>query len=122
MAKSDALRNISVALMRDNSPYTYYGGKEFQLSTQWKKYSFSLKPSENNSGYGRLTFQFSTNGNYWFDDIKLTNSGTSGLIGGENLENRNIIRIDYSDCGSFTDQRVMDISQFYIGLQDNFFY
>ena len=121
MAKSDAVRNISAALMRDNDPYTYYGGKEIQLSTQWNVYNFSVKPTENNSGYGRLTFQFSTNGNYWLDDVKLTNSGTNGLLAGEFLESRNIKRIDFSDCGSFTDQRVKDISQFYIDLQDSFF-
>ncbi len=121
MAKSDTVKTVIVALMRENDPYTYYGGKEFQLSTQWTKYSLSVKPTENNSGFGRLTFEFGVNGNYWFDDVSLTSSGTSGLLTGESLENRNVKRIDYSDCGSFTDQRVKDISQFYISLQDSFY-
>jgi len=121
MAKSDSLRTISAVLMRENGPYTYYGGQDFQLTTQWKLYTFSVRPTENNSGYGRLSFEFSNNGNYWFDDVKLATSGTSGLLTGETLESRNIKRIDFSTCGSFTDQRVKDISQFYIGLQDSFY-
>jgi len=121
MAKSDSVRNISVALMRDNDPYTYYGGKDIQLSVQWNKYSIFVNPTENNSGYGRLTFEFASKGNYWLDDIKLTNSGTEGLLAGESLESRNIKRIDFSDCISYTDQRVKDIAQFYTALQDSFF-
>jgi hypothetical protein len=121
MAKSDSLRTISAVLMRDNDPYTYYGGQDFQLTTQWKLYTFSVKPTENNSGYGRLSFEISKNGIYWFDDVKLTTTGTSGLLAGESLESRNVKRIDFSSCGSFTDQRVKDISQFYIDLQDSFY-
>ncbi|MBU2584252.1 MAG: carbohydrate binding domain-containing protein [Bacteroidetes bacterium] len=121
-ARADSSKQIQVNVMRDNSPYTYYTGKSFLLSTNWRTYSFSFKASETNVGQVRLAFQFENNkGNFWFDEITMARSGVKGLLSGESLEAKNVKRIDFSECAEFSDNRVIDISDFYIKLQNDFF-
>jgi len=120
-ARADADKSISVSMMQDDSPYTNYGGKDFDITTDWKIYSFSFKASET-INTGRLSFSFNNNiGAYWFDNIKLGITGKTGLIAGESIESRNIKRIDYTECVTYTDARIADISSFYIKLQDDFY-
>ncbi len=120
-ARSDVNKKIDVAVMRDNSPYTYYSGAQFSLTPEWKEYSFSFKANETNNGQTRLSFEFAQTGNFWFDNISLVRAGQKGLLAGESLENKNIKRIDFKDCVAFSDERVKDISEFYITLQNNFY-
>jgi hypothetical protein len=120
-ARSDGDKTISISVMRDDSPYTYYAGREFNLASEWKTYTFSFKASESITT-GRLSFQFNnTLGSFWFDEIKLGFAGNTGLIAGESIENNTVRRIDYSDAVKFTDARIKDMSEFYIKLQDDFF-
>ena len=120
-ARSDGNKTITVTVMRDDSPYTYYSGRDFNLTSQWKTFTFSFKASETIIT-GRLSFSFNnTLGNYWFDEIKLGIAGNAGLMTGESIENGTVRRIDYSDAVRFTNARVKDMSAFYIKLQDDFF-
>jgi hypothetical protein len=120
-ARGDRNATITVSVMRDTNPYTYYSGTSFELTPAWAVYSFTFRAPENNSGYGRLTFQFTQTGNYWFDEIKLGSPVIEGLLAGESLENNNIKRIGFSDCLQYSDNRVKDMSDFYISLQKNYF-
>lgn len=120
-ARSDLARKINVTVSNQNSPYTYYGGKEFNLTPNWKVFSFTVKASEAAIAATKLAFQFKENGIYWFDDIKLTKAPTQGLIDGESLENRNIVRNNYVDLIGFTDNRIKDISDFYYSLESKFY-
>ncbi|MDP4175317.1 MAG: carbohydrate binding domain-containing protein [Bacteroidota bacterium] len=121
-AKSDSERTISVTVMRNNSPYTGYGAKEFKLTTQWKVYSLVVKSTEDNYSQSRLSFMLgSKKGLYYFDDIKLSPTVAKGLLNDETLENKTVKRIDYADAYAYTDQRVKDISEFYIKLHDDFY-
>lgn len=121
-ARTDTPKSVGVVLMRDNSPWTYYTGKNFSLTTQWQVFSFSFKPTEDNIGEGRLSFQLDNQtGNFWFDSISITRSAVQGLLPGEALENGTVKRIDYAGCSAYTDNRIKDMSDFYITLQTNFF-
>ncbi len=119
-ARSDANKTINVVMMRDNSPYNVYHSQQFQLTTGWNTFEFSFIPTENNLGFTRIAFQFSQTGNYWFDNVTLTNATITGLENGENLENKSVKRTDYFNSYTYSDQRVKDISEFYISLQNNF--
>ena len=121
-ARSDASNNISVSLMNENSPWTWYGGTNIKLSTNWKVFSFTVKAPETNLGHTRLSFSLGKNfGIFWFDEISVTKAGIHGLLADETIETKNIRRIDYSDCFGYSDQRVKDISEFYIKLQSEYF-
>lgn len=119
-ARSDADKIINVVMMRENSPYNVYFAQNYSLTTGWNSFEFSFSPGENNTGFTRISFQFAETGKYWFDDISLTTSSVAGLEDGENLEARTVKRTGYNRCLVYTDQRVKDISEFYINLQDKF--
>lgn len=121
-ARADSACTISATVMRDNDPYNGYGNQSFKITSQWQVYSFTIKPSEDNSGKTRLSFSFGNRkGNYWFDNIKITSTGLKGLLANETIEAGNIKRLDYGECISYTPARVKDISAFYIKLQDDYF-
>ena len=120
--RSDAAKNISVSLMNENSPWTWYGGMTAALTTNWKIFSFNVKAPETNIGHTRLSFSIGkSTGMYWFDSVSVTRAGVKGLMNGETIEAQNIRRIDYSECAGFTDQRVKDMSEFYLKLESDYF-
>lgn len=121
-AKSDAVRQINVSTMNDVSPWNGYGGKNYSLSTNWNIYTFSFKASETNNGRARITFQLAKEkGIYWIDEVSVAKASLNGLLADETIDSKNIRRIDYSDCVSYSDQRVKDMSEFYIKLQQDFY-
>ncbi len=121
-AKSDTQREISVNIMNDMSPWNSYGWYSIKLNTDWQVFSFSIKAPENNIGHTRLSFSLGKEtGSFWFDKISFTKSGTIGLEQNESLELKNISMIDYSKCVQYTNQRVKDMSEFYISLERNYF-
>ena len=119
--RADSNRTLTFVVTRDNDPYTYYKGIDVHLTTEWKTFSFSFVPPEDNIGYTRIAFQIPAKGTYWFDNVSMIQVGVDGLLVGESLENNSVKRINFSDCGKFSDNRVKDISAFYIKLQDDFF-
>jgi hypothetical protein len=120
-ARSDSFRSISVSLMKDVNPWTWYGGATISLTPQWKSYSFSVRAPESTDS-ARLSFTVGGQvGIYWFDDLSMTVAGADGLIADESFETSSVRRIDYASCPQFTDQRVRDMSSFYIKLEDDYF-
>ncbi|MEG8946372.1 T9SS type A sorting domain-containing protein [Rosettibacter firmus] len=121
-ARSDSLREINVSIMNDNSPWNSYGWYSINLNTNWQTFSFSIKAPENNAGHTRLSFSLGKEtGTFWFDEISFTKAGVIGLEENESLELKNIARIDYAKCVQYSDQRVKDMSEFYITLERNYF-
>ncbi len=121
-ARTDAPKQISVSIMNDNSPWNWYGGIAINLTTNWKVFSFNIKAIETNIGHTRLTFNLGKyTGNFWFDNVSVTSAGVNGLNKDESIELRNVKRLDYTDCVSYSNQRVKDISEFYIKLQRDYF-
>ncbi|MFA5803964.1 MAG: carbohydrate binding domain-containing protein [Melioribacteraceae bacterium] len=121
-ARADAPKQISVSMMNDYSPWNWYGGIVINLTTSWKVFSFNIKALKTNIGHTRLTFNPGKyTGAFWFDNVSVTSAGVSGLNKDESIELQNIRRIDYTDCVSYSDQRVKDISEFYIKLQRDYF-
>lgn len=121
-AKSEASHQINVSVMNDVSPWNGYGGKNFTITNQWNVYTFSFKANENNNGHARITFQLGKEkATYWIDEVSVTKASVKGLLDDENLALKNVRRIDYADCVGYSDERVKDMSEFYITLQQNYF-
>jgi hypothetical protein len=121
-ARADAAKDILLVASRDNAPYTYYDSKSIPLSTAWQEYSFTFTAPEDNDANFRLGFQFNgQEGSYWFDQLSMTEADIAGLLPGEALAQGNIRRLDYSERGSFTPQRVADMAEFYMALQSEYF-
>jgi hypothetical protein len=120
-AKSDNSRSVNAGLLREvGGKQTGYGGTTVLLTQEWKTYSFSIRSSESADGV-RLYFVVGGQaGTYWFDDISI-NTGVAGLLSDESLETPFVRRIDYTECTFFTEQRVKDMSSFYIKLQDDYY-
>ena len=121
-ARSDSTRTISVALMRDISPWNWYGGVTIRLTPDWKTFSLNVRAPESLANAVRLSFTVGgQTGSYWFDDIAMTSVGVKGLLVDESFETRLIRRIDYGECAGFTPARVSDMSSFYIMLEEAYY-
>jgi hypothetical protein len=120
--RADSPKEINVSLMNDQSPWNWYGGKSFTVGTNWDVFTFSVKASENNAGHARLSFALGkSTGSFWIDEVSVAYASVVGLKENEQIENRNIARLDYADCPGYSPQRVRDMSEFYIEVQRNYF-
>jgi hypothetical protein len=120
--RSDANRSVSVTVMKDSSPWTGYTSASFLLKPEWQVFEFSFRAVETCSGDTRLSFNLGeAEGDFWFDDIHLTTAAVRGLLSGESLEQGTVKRIAFSECVKFTDNRVRDISAFYLKIMDDYF-
>jgi hypothetical protein len=71
-AKSSQNRQIYPSIMRNDAPYTWYGGGVCNLTNEWQNYQFTVTPNENIDGFGRVSFSLGAQlGTVWFDDISL---------------------------------------------------
>ncbi len=121
-ARAHDTRSISVTVMRDNSPWTTYGGGNFQLTAQWQRFSFTFRAPETCLSQSRLSFGLGAEtGTYWFDVISVQPASIHGLLAAESLEAGTVGRNDYNRCVAFSDARVADLSAFYVKVQDDFF-
>ncbi len=122
VARADANREVGLAIQKNSSPWTYYAGKNFTLSTEWQEYQFAFRAPETCVGDTRLSFNLGVStGSYWFDNVSFGNNIIIGLTASESLEDQSVRRTGYNECLQFSNQRVRDISQFYIELQNRFF-
>jgi Carbohydrate binding domain/Secretion system C-terminal sorting domain len=120
-AKSSQNRQIYPSIMRNDAPYTWYGGGVANLTASWQTFQFSVTPSENIDGFGRLSFSLGAQlGTVWFDDISLGEPQPIALSPNESLSNKNITRTDYAERNGFAKQRIADLAEFYTGLQKDF--
>ena len=115
-------RTIYVAVMKETDPWTTYSGQSFILTTQWQFCEFTFKASETRTNDVRLSFNLGgATGSYWFDDIHFTAAIIKGLEEDENLEQHTVKRTDYSACTGYSNQRVADMSAFYMQIQNGYF-
>lgn len=121
-AKSDVPSSISVSIIKNEDPWTWYGGSSFLINSQWQKYSFSFKSIESNNKLTRLSFILGDQiGTYWFDNVSMSLSVKDGLDKEEDLNLKNIRRIRYSERLGYNDQRVADLAEFYLKLQKDYY-
>jgi hypothetical protein len=119
-ARADSIRKISLSVMKDVSPYTGYGGAQFTLDTLWHLYTCYVTSHETSQRNVRISFSVgAAKGTYWFDAVSMKLSGSAGLLAGESLDSIPR-RIDYSECGTFTDGRVRDQTTFYLRVESDF--
>jgi len=121
-ARADKQRDFSVSIMNDGSPYNGYAWGIFSANTEWKEYLISFKASETNLAHTRISFMLGNQaGDFWIDDVSFSIAGVGGLKENESLDLMNIERMDFSACNNFTDQRVKDLSEFYISTEKKYF-
>lgn len=121
-ARADHNRSISLGVMRDNDPWTYYAGTQLALTTDWQEYVFTFSAPENNEGQMRLTFNFlNETGTVWMDNVSLADPEIIGLEEGETLTAENVRRLPYSERLLYHPQRVADLAEFYIGIQTDYY-
>ncbi len=121
-ARADSARGMQVIVMKDTDPYTGYGSGNFTLTTEWNVYTFRFTAPETCLTETRLSFTVGEHkGTYWFDDIGLTEAPVNGLFASETLEDSKVRRTLYSESRNFTDQRIRDMSSFYITTMQHYF-
>ena len=120
--RAETARDIMVSIQQDTNPWTVFYNASVELGTDWQTYQFSFLAPATVERAIRLSFSLGgATGVYWFDEIHLSPSAIKGLEESESLEERNVQRIDFSECVSYSEQRVKDMSEFYIETQ-NFYY
>lgn len=120
-AKADKSRLIGVGLMRNDAPYTWYGGQSFNLTTDWQTFQISFTATEDIVNTGRISFSVGhTTGSIWLDNVSFAEPTIQVLDNSENLASKNIRRIGYGEKTSYSKQRVADLAEFYIQLQKSF--
>jgi hypothetical protein len=120
--RSDAGRNITVSIQKDTDPWTVYYNASFRMTQDWQTFKFSFMAPDSNGRDTRLSFSLGgETGQYWFDDIHFGASAVKGLEEGESLEQGTVRRIGYHECVNFSDNRVMDMSEFYKKIQGDYF-
>jgi hypothetical protein len=120
-AKANARLNMSAGFQRNNSPYTYYMGANFTVDTLFQSYKVTFKAPENNSGNLRMWFRFDDNvGDFYIDEVIFKKASTEGLLEKESIEDQNVKRLQLHEINGFTEQRVMDLTEFYANVQIGF--
>jgi hypothetical protein len=120
-AKASKNRVIDATLMRNNDPYTWYGGQTFNLTTDWKTYTYTIAPSEDITNVARLSFGLGqTDGTVWFDEVSFAEPVVVAFDSGEDLAQKNIKRTLYGERLNYAKQRVADMAEFYTGTQKKF--
>ncbi|MBW7889346.1 MAG: carbohydrate binding domain-containing protein, partial [Bacteroidetes bacterium] len=121
-ARADSLRKISVSIMKETSPWTWLGGTAVMLSPEWQNFSFTIRADVTLLSDVRLTFSLGAQaGTFWFDNISMKQPVTSGLSADESLEEKNIVRNEYVQCSALSDQRVKDLTSFYLKLETDYY-
>ncbi|NPA33971.1 MAG: cellulase family glycosylhydrolase [Chlorobi bacterium] len=121
-AKSDSTRWIKASIAQAIPPYRSYGTENIQLDTIWKRYEVWAVPLHSLNNQGRITFSLGhTQGIIWFDSIVLRQRSKFSLHNDESLFNGTIKRIKYSHRLAYCPQRTMDMGEFYLFLQRQFY-
>jgi hypothetical protein len=121
-ARADSIRTISATVMQDNSPWTSYTWTSLTLGTGWQTFSFTFHAPATDVGGVRLSFELgNATGDYRFDNVSMVTTGLKGLLAGEKIEDGSVKRIDFSACPGFSDQRVRDMTTFYMKLQNDYY-
>ncbi|MCB0662906.1 MAG: carbohydrate binding domain-containing protein [Saprospiraceae bacterium] len=120
--RADGNKSVSAYAQRENSPWTWYGGRTFDVSTNWQTFSFDFTAPETNNELVRLAFSFfDQNGDFYFDDFIYREKTLQVLKQGEDLASGNMQRLRYYEIPNYTTARVKDITEFYTGLQKSYF-
>jgi hypothetical protein len=119
-AKGAGNMSFIVGFMQNSGTYTWYNGTAFTANNQWQKFTYTISIPVNESNL-RMTIQPKSNGTIWFDDFSFKKLVPKGLETGENLANRNVRRVLWTNRAGFSNQRVADNAEFYIGLQKTHF-
>jgi len=121
-AKATANRTFNVSAMRDNAPYTWFGGATFAATTQWQIFTFIFKATEEVLNAGRISISpGNSTGTFFFDAFSLGPPVIAGILPGEALTSQTAKRILYADRLTYSDRRTADMAAFYTALERQHF-
>jgi hypothetical protein len=126
---------FSFAVKQDFDPWDCFGpsGRDDSLTTEWQVFTCTFRATETCIETAQLLFTFNEAGEYYLDNVTLFRPGIKGLLPDEKY-GQSVRRISYRDCSYdtalamrynkdtfYSEQRIRDMSDFYISLQRNFF-
>ncbi len=120
-AKANTNATLQANASLNIAPFTWFGGQTFNVGTQWQTFSFRFKAKENVSMQGKFAFSMIQNATFWFDAVSVRKISVKGLATGENLWCDNIKRHDFSERYQISENRLGDLTDFYMQLQKNHF-
>lgn len=120
--KSDQSRGLEFQLWRQTEPWYPFFRKVLEISDEWQKFTFQYFCRETSVGDVKIAFLCGADtGDVWIDDVYFGPVKEDGLQPDEDLETRNVRRIPFLDCPMYSDNRVMDITRFYVDHTVSFF-
>ena len=122
-AKADRNISINVQLGMDHDPWTILGFDQLiNLTTYYQYFTFTLMPSGNDNN-ARICF---TNmckelATYYFSNISFKKGGSIGLLEGENLDQKTMQIVKYSERNKRTKIAQTDWVEFLYGLEEDYY-
>jgi Carbohydrate binding domain len=110
-----------LGIMRDDAPYTWYAGTDFQTGTNWQEVTFAFVAKEDINTARILLQPLQNVGTFYFDAFSLAPPSVTGLLPAENLAKGTVQRINWNQRQLFSIPRVSDIADFYTSLQKRHF-
>jgi Secretion system C-terminal sorting domain/Carbohydrate binding domain len=111
---------LRIQLMQDYLPFQWFTSRDLSINSEWKQYTIQLTACIEARNV-RLVFMPRNVGTLWIDDISLRQIAPIGLRTTENLASRNIERAMWWEKEKYSQKRIADMSEFYIGLQKKHF-
>ncbi len=121
-AKADRNISIGVQLGQAHDPWAMLGlNTTINLTTYYQLFTFQVQPTQNDTN-ARVNFtdmckELAT---YWFSNISFKQGGNIGLLEGENLDQKTIGIIKYSERNLRTQKAREDWVNFLYELEENF--
>ena len=121
-AKADRNISINVQLGMDHEPWNILGFNQLiNLTTYYQYFTFTLMPSADDTN-ARICF---TNmcrelATYYFSNISFKKGGSIGLLEGENLDQKTMQIVKYSERNKRTKVAQKDWVKFLFELEENF--
>ncbi len=121
-AKADRNTSIGVQLGQAHTPWSMLGlNTTINLTTYYQLFTFQVQPTQNdNNARVNFTDMCKELATYWFSDISFKQGGNIGLFEGENLDQKTIGIIKYSERNLRTQIARQDWVNFLYQLEENF--
>ncbi len=121
-AKSDQENTIQLNVAQTVEPWTSLGYKDFQISNEWKEYTFTFYADQVWENDPHFMFNLGwVSGNLWIDNVSIY-EGMKEISDGGSLDDKSIKLLSvWQDNTEPNRQRQLDQSEFYLKLQTDHF-
>ncbi|MBC8145483.1 MAG: carbohydrate binding domain-containing protein [bacterium] len=119
-AKTDtaAGRPMRIYMFRNAPPYYGLGfDTTVSVTTAWQTYEVTMRSTATDSVAGTLRFYIGRSlGDIFLDGIEIQETGREGVLPGEAIEARNMVRPRFSAAWRYARRRAVDLADFYDSL------